>query len=40
LTRPVAADLFTGTDYLATDGKPLYARAFGLASRSWNVAKT
>jgi hypothetical protein len=37
MTRLVAADLFSGTVNLAKDGKPLYARAFGLASRSWNA---
>jgi CubicO group peptidase (beta-lactamase class C family) len=33
----VAADAFSGVVYVAQNGKPLYARAFGLASRAWNA---
>jgi CubicO group peptidase (beta-lactamase class C family) len=33
----VAADAFSGTVTVAREGKPLYARAFGLASRAWNA---
>ena len=33
----VAKDAFSGTVYVAKEGKPLYAQAFGLANRTWNV---
>jgi CubicO group peptidase (beta-lactamase class C family) len=37
MSKLVGADLFSGIVYVAKDGEPLYARAFGLANRSWNV---
>lgn len=35
--RLVAADAFSGVILVAKDGKPIYERAAGLASRAWNV---
>lgn len=37
MTGLVAADAFSGTLYVAKNGKPLYARAFGLANKTWNA---
>lgn len=37
MTTLVAADYFSGSVTIARDGKPLYARAFGLASKAWNA---
>lgn len=37
MTTLVASDDFSGTIYLAKDGKPLYAKAFGLANKTWNI---
>jgi hypothetical protein len=36
LTSLVAADAFSGTVLVAKSGRPLYAKAYGLASRAWN----
>jgi CubicO group peptidase (beta-lactamase class C family) len=33
----VAKDAFSGIVYVARDAKPVYARAFGLANKSWNA---
>lgn len=33
----VGADSFSGVVYVAKGAEPIYARAFGLASRTWNV---
>jgi CubicO group peptidase (beta-lactamase class C family) len=33
----VARDMFSGTVMVAKEGKPLYAKAFGLANKTWNV---
>lgn len=30
-------DAFSGTIYVAKNGRPIYAKAFGLASRTWNA---
>jgi CubicO group peptidase (beta-lactamase class C family) len=37
MTALVAEDAFSGTIYVAKNGKPLYAKAFGLASKAWNA---
>jgi CubicO group peptidase (beta-lactamase class C family) len=37
MSKLAAADIFSGVVYLAKDGKPLYTRAFGLASRIGNL---
>ena len=37
IDRLVAADQFSGVILVARDGKPIYERAAGLASRAWNV---
>jgi CubicO group peptidase (beta-lactamase class C family) len=33
----VSADAFCGTLYVAKNGRPVYAKAFGLASRAWHA---
>ena len=38
LSDLVAADEFSGTVLIAKDGKPIFQRAYGLASREYNVA--
>lgn len=35
-----AADRFSGAVLVAKDGKPVFRKAYGLASREWNVAVT
>ncbi|HLK60871.1 MAG TPA: serine hydrolase domain-containing protein, partial [Chthonomonadaceae bacterium] len=37
MTALVAEDAFSGMVYVAKHGKPLYAKAFGLANRTWNA---
>jgi CubicO group peptidase (beta-lactamase class C family) len=37
LAKLVAADLFSGSVVVAHDGKPIFSRAYGLASRAHNV---
>jgi len=37
MDKLAAADLFSGTVLLAKDGHPLYAKAYGLASKSFDV---
>jgi CubicO group peptidase (beta-lactamase class C family) len=37
LAKLAAADIFSGTVTLAKNGKPIYAKAFGLASKIWNI---
>jgi CubicO group peptidase (beta-lactamase class C family) len=37
MTALVAEDAFSGTIYVARNGKPLYAKAFGLANKAWNA---
>jgi CubicO group peptidase (beta-lactamase class C family) len=37
MTALVSADAFSGTLYVAKNGRPIYARAFGLANRTWHA---
>jgi CubicO group peptidase (beta-lactamase class C family) len=37
MTALVAEDAFSGTLYVAKNGRPIYAKAFGLASKAWNA---
>ncbi|WP_244884941.1 serine hydrolase domain-containing protein [Singulisphaera acidiphila] len=37
LTKLVEADAFSGVVLIAKDGRPIYQRASGLASRTWNA---
>jgi len=37
ITRLVAADQFSGAILVARDGKPIYERACGMASRAWSA---
>ena len=37
LSKLIAADAFSGTVIVAKDGKPFYKRAYGRASRAWNI---
>lgn len=37
MTALVRDDGFSGTIYVAKNGRPIYARAFGLANRAWNI---
>jgi len=37
LRRLAGADAFSGVVLVAKDGKPFYAKAYGLANRGWNV---
>ncbi len=37
LNALVATDAFSGTVYVAQNGKPIYARAFGLANKGWKA---
>lgn len=37
LNTLVAADSFSGVVYVAKGAEPIYARAFGLASKTWNI---
>lgn len=37
LNTLVAADSFSGVVYVARGAEPIYARAFGLASKTWNM---
>lgn len=37
ISRLVTEDAFSGVILIARDGKPIYQRAVGLASRAWNV---
>lgn len=37
LEHVTKADAFSGTVYVARNGRPIYARAFGLANKTWKI---
>ena len=37
MARLTKADAFSGTVYVAKNGRPIYAKAFGLENRSWTI---